>query len=167
MEDFFRIGVITTPHGIKGEVKVFPTTDDLDRFDELEDCFLKIGNEYKAVTCTGVKYFKNMVILKFAEYNDMNAAETLRQCEVYVDREHAVPLEEGEYYLADVIGATVYDEDGNWIGKLKDYMETTVQTIFIIEKEEGGEMMVPAVPEFIKDVDVAAMKIVIHLIPGL
>lgn len=168
MEDFFRIGVITTPHGLKGEVKVYPTTDSPDRFDELEDCFLKIGNEYKKVTCTGVKYFKEQVILKFAEFNNINEVENFRQCEIYVDREHAIPLEEGEFYLADIIGIKVYDEDGKYLGVMKDYMETVVQTLFIIEREDGGkDMMVPDVPEYIIDVDVENMKMIIHTIPGL
>ena len=167
MEDYFRIGVITTTHGLKGEVKVFPTTEDPGRFEELEKCFLKDRNEYKPLTISSVRYFKNLVILGFKEYTDIDQVMPLRSKELYVDREHAIPLEEGEYYVADILGCDVLDEEGRKLGILEDYMETGAQDVYRIRQDNGKEFLLPAVDEFIKKVDVEGRKMIIRLIPGM
>jgi len=167
MEQYFRIGVITTTHGLKGEVKVYPTTEDPHRFEELDTCFLLDKGNYRPLTISSCRYFKNLVILGFEEIGDIDAAMPLKQKELYVDREHAIPLEEGEYYLADVIGSTVTDEEGNVLGTLEDYMETAAQLIYKIKTAEGKEFLVPAVDEFILSVDAEAKKMVIRVIPGM
>ena len=164
LEDRFRIGIITSTHGIKGEVKVFPTTDDIKRFDYLEKCFLEDGTELKK---KGVKYFKNMVILAFDGIDSIEDAEKLMKKEIYVSREDAIPLNEGEYYVADLMGADVYDEADNKLGVLKDYLETGANDVYVIENEQGGQFMVPVVPFFIKKVDVVEKKMIIHLIDGM
>ena len=107
MEQLLRVGVITTTHGIRGEVKVFPTTDDIHRFDDLEEVILQNKKEQLTLHIEHVKYFKNIVIVKFKEYNNINDVEMFRKCDLLVTREHAVPLEEGEYFICDVIGAKV------------------------------------------------------------
>ena len=167
MEQYFRIGVITTTHGLKGEVKVYPTTEDPRRFEELDTCFLLDKGNYRPLTIKSCRYFKNLVILGFEEIGDIDAAMPLKQKELYVDREHAIPLEEGEYYLADVIGSAVTDEEGNVLGTLEDYMETAAQLIYKIKTPEGKEFLVPAVDEFILSVDAEAKKMVIRVIPGM
>jgi len=167
MEDYFRIGVITTTHGLKGEVKVFPTTEDPGRFEDLEKCYLKDKNEYKPLTVSSVRYFKNLVILGFKEYTDIDQVMPLRSKELYVDREHAIPLEEGEYYVADILGCDVLDEEGKKLGILEDYMETGAQDVYRIRRDNGKEFLLPAVDEFIKKVDVEGRKMIIRLIPGM
>ena len=167
MEAYFRIGVITTTHGLKGEVKVYPTTEDPHRFEELEVCYLLDRGEYKPLTITGCRYFKNLVILGFKEIEDIDQAMLLKRKELYVDREHAIPLEEGEYYLVDVIGSTAVDEDGNVLGTMTDYLESAAQLIYIIHTEDGKDVLVPAVDEFIREVNVEEKRMVIHTIPGL
>ena len=167
MEQYFRIGVITTTHGLAGEVKVYPTTEDPHRFEELETCFLADRNGYRPLTIKSCRYFKNLVILGFEEIKDIDAAMPLKQKELYVDREHAIPLEEGEYYLADVIGSTVYDEEGKKLGTLMDYMETAAQVVYKIQTEKGKEFLVPAVDEFVREVDVEAKTMKLHVIPGM
>ena len=167
MEDYFRIGVITTTHGIRGEVKVFPTTDDPGRFEELETCFLLDKGGYRPLTVNGCKYFKNLVILSFKEIGSIEEAALLRQKELYIDRAHAIPLEEGEYYLADIIGSQVFDEEGNLLGILEDYLETAAQDVYRIRRENGKEFLVPAVEPFIREVNVEDKKMVIRLIPGM
>ena len=101
MEQLLRVGVITTTHGIRGEVKVFPTTDDIHRFDDLEEVILQNKKEQLTLHIEHVKYFKNIVIVKFKEYNNINDVEMFRKCDLLVTREHAVPLEEGEYFICD------------------------------------------------------------------
>ena len=107
MEDTLLIGVITTVHGVRGEVKVFPTTDDVKRFKKCKDVILHTKNEDIPLTIESCKFFKNQVILKFKEFNNRDEVEKFRQCDLLVTRENAVPLKEGEYFICDIIGATV------------------------------------------------------------
>ena len=167
MESYFRIGVITTTHGLKGEVKVYPTTEDPHRFEELDRCYLLDRGTYRPLTIRSVRYFKNLVILAFDEVEDIDQAMLLKQKELYVDREHAIPLEEGEYYLADVIGCTVVDEEGNTLGTMTDYMESAAQLIYKIRTEDGKDVLIPAVDEFVREVNVEEKKMVLHVIPGM
>lgn len=151
MEQLLRVGVITTTHGIRGEVKVFPTTDDIHRFDDLEEVILQNKKEQLTLHIEHVKYFKNIVIVKFKEYNNINDVEMFRKCDLLVTREHAVPLEKGEYFICDVIGAKVInEEDGSVIGTVKEILETGANNVFQIETEEGKELLFPSIPECIK-----------------
>lgn len=174
MVDRFRIGVITKTHGIKGEVSVFPTTDDNDRFNYLEKCYIIRGKEEKAVKVSGCKFFKNTVILKFDEINSIEEAEKYIKCELYVDREDAIEIDDGEYYLADMIGMEVVEEDGTVLGTLKDYLESPAHIIYVVElsdekKASSGktEIMIPDVDEFIKDIDITGSKMTVKLLKGM
>ena len=168
MEQLLRVGVITTTHGIRGEVKVFPTTDDIHRFDDLDEVILQNKREQLTLHVEHVKYFKNIVIVKFKEYNNINDVEMFRKCDLFVTRENAVPLEEGEYFICDIIGAQVKnEEDGNVIGKVKDVLETGANLVFSIESNEGKELLFPSIPECIKKVDVEKREVIAHVMPGL
>lgn len=167
MDNLLRIGVITTTHGIRGEVKVFPTTDDPKRFDDCDEVVLVYRKELLTLHVERVKYFKNIVIVKFKEYNNINDVEQFRKCDLMVTRENAVPLEEGEYFICDIIGADVVEEDGSKIGTVKDVMETGANNVFVIETEEGKEVLFPSIPDCIKKVDVENKKVVAHIMPGL
>ncbi len=167
MEDLLRIGVITTTHGIRGEVKVFPTTDDAGRFDDCDEVILVTKKEQIPLHVERVKYFKNIVILKFKEFNDINQVEQFRKCDLMVTRENAVPLEEGEFFICDIIGAEVVEENGEPVGTVKDVMETGANHVFVIEMPEGKEVLFPSIPECIKQVDVENKKVVAHIMPGL
>ena len=139
MEQLLRVGVITTTHGIRGEVKVFPTTDDIHRFDDLEEVILQNKKEQLTLHIEHVKYFKNIVIVKFKEYNNINDVEMFRKCDLLVTREHAVPLEEGEYFICDVIGAKVInEEDGSVIGTVKRFWRQG-QTMFFRLRQKRGK----------------------------
>lgn len=116
MEKYFRVGVIANTHGIRGEVKVYPTTDDINRFKKLKKCILDTGKEYIDLNVESVKFFKNMVILKFKEYNNINDIECYKGKDILVSRDNAVKLEKGEYYIADILGAKVILEDGSEFG---------------------------------------------------
>ena len=167
MEDFFRIGVLISPHGVKGEISVYPTSDDLERYRELSVCFLKLKDGMKEVHVTSCKYKKNQPVLKFEEFNSIEEIEPLRQTELYVDREHAISLEEGEYYMADILGFDVEDENGK-IGVLKDYIENGAdQTIFIVECLDGSTKYILDIPEFVQKVDLDSKKIHVVMIKGM
>ena len=122
MEEYLQIGVITTTHGVRGEVKVYPTTDP-ERFLSLDRVFLDTGKEKKELHVTGVRFFKQLAIVKFKGIDNINDIERYKGCSLYVTREDAIPLEEDEYYIADLQGMQMYTEDGELFGTLRDVME--------------------------------------------
>ena len=133
MEDLLQVGVITTTHGVRGEVKVFPTTDDPARFKKLKNVVLDTGKELVDLEVAGVKFFKNMVILKFKEYNNINDIECYKGKDILVSRDNAVKLEKGEYYIADILGAKVILEDGSEFGVLEDVMQTGANDVYVAD----------------------------------
>jgi len=167
MEQLLQVGVITQTHGVHGEVKVFPTTDDPERFLDLEYVFLDTGREKKKLTIQSVKFFKQFVILKFKGINNINDIERYKRCPLLVDRENAVELEEDEYFIADMIGMNVLTEDGEIFGTLKDVIETGANDVYIINSKKHGEVLIPAIKECILDVNVKEGRMLVHLMEGL
>lgn len=167
MEDLLKVGVITSTHGIKGEVKVFPTTDDLNRFEYLKDCILDTGKEKLPMEVEGCKFFKNQAILKFKGYDNINDIEKYKNASLWVTRENAVPLEEGEFYIADIISAKVYEENGNELGILTEVMETGANDVYVVQMKNGKEVLIPAIPDCILEVDVEEPKVVVRLMKGM
>lgn len=167
MEQLLQVGVISSTHGIRGEVKVFPTTDDPDRFRKLKQVILDTGREQKGLEIEGVKFFKQFVILKFKGIDNINDIEMYKQRELWIPREEGQDLEEDEYYIADLIGMEVVLEDGSSFGTLTDVMETGANDVYVVENGEGQEILLPAIRECILDVDVEKNVMTIHLMKGL
>lgn len=167
MEDKLRVGVFTSTHGVRGEIKLFPTTDDVSRFKKGVPLFIDTGKEEIPVTVEQVKYFKNMVILKFKEYSNINDIEKYKGHDILVSREYAVELADDEYFICDAIGNDVVDEDGNKLGVLKEVMQTGANDVFIIQLNNGKEVLFPVIPDCVKDVDTANKKITVHVMKGL
>ena len=167
MEQLLQVGVISSTHGVRGEVKVFPTTDDVNRFKKLKKVILDTGKEQKELEIQGVKFFKQMVILKFKGIDNINDIEKYKVKSLYVTREHAVKLKKDEYFIADLIDMQVMLEDGTEFGTLTDVMKTGANDVYCIQTEKYGEVLVPAIGECICQVDVEARKMIIHLMPGL
>ena len=166
MEDLLKVGVITTTHGIRGEVKVYPTTD-ADRFLDLEYVLLDTGREKRKLEIENVKYFKNLVILKFRGIDNINDIEMYKKRELWIPREEAQELEEDEYYIADLLGLRVILDDGTEFGTLKNVMETGANDVYIIDTNAHGEVLVPAIRECIQDIDLEKNTMTIHLMKGL
>ena len=166
MEDLLKVGVITTTHGVRGEVKVYPTTD-AERFLDLEYVLLDTGRELRKLFISNVKFFKNLVILKFDGIDNINDIEMYKQRELWVPREEAQELEEDEYYIADLIGMNVLLEDGSKFGVLKDVMETGANDVYVVNTVQGEEVLLPAIHECILDVDVEENTMTVHLMKGL
>ena len=166
MEDLLKVGVITTTHGVRGEVKVFPTTDP-ERFLDLEYVILDAGREMKKLEIRNVKFFKNLVILKFDGIDNINDIEMYKGRDLWVPREEAQELDEDEYYIGDLIGMEVVLEDNTHFGTLKDVMETGANDVYIIDSLEHGEVLIPAIRECILDVDTDEERMTIHLMEGL
>ncbi len=167
MEQMLQVGVITATHGIRGEVKVYPTTDDATRFDDLKRVILDAGKQQIPLEIQSVKYFKQFVILKFKGIDNINDIERYKRCPLLISREDAVDLEEDEYFIADIMGMEVYTEDGSLFGTLKDVMETGANDVYVIDSKDHGEVLIPAIKECILNVDEEAGKITIHLMEGL
>ena len=167
METKLQVGVISSTHGVRGEVKVFPTTDDVKRFKRLKEVILDTGKEELTLEIEGVKFFKQFVILKFKGYDNINDIEKYKGKSLLVTRANAVRLRRDEYFIADLQGLTVVDEEDKVLGTLRDVMETGANDVYIIDMADGREVLVPAIKECILHVDVEAGKMQIHLMDGL
>ena len=177
MEKLLRVGVITSPHGVRGEVKVFPTTDDAKRFKKLKHVILDTGKEQLPLEIEGVKFFKNMVILKFEGYDDINAVqawrqkfkgydnindiERYRQKDLLIKREQAVALKKDEYFIPDLIGLQAVDESGTLVGTVKDVLETGANDVYQVTDQDGKNYLLPSIPEVViaRDIQAGVMKI--------
>ena len=166
MEQFLQVGVISSTHGIRGEVKVFPTTDDPMRFKKLKKVLLDTGRERLELEVQSVRFFKQFAIVKFKGIDNINDIERYKGKGLFVPREDAVPLDEDEYYIADLIGMEVFTEDGHF-GVVKDVMETGANEVYIIESDEHGEVLIPAIRQCVLDVNVEEKKMKIRLMDGL
>lgn len=167
MTDRLKVGVVTSVHGIKGEVKVFPTTDDSRRFEKLKQVYLDTGKEMLPLEIEGVKFFKQMVILKFKGYENPDDVMKFRQKELWIDRKDAVRLSKDEYFIADLIDMEVCDEEGKLIGILKDVISTGANDVYAVETPEGKEVLFPAIRQCVLDVDTEARKMTVHVMEGL
>ncbi len=167
MEDFFQVGIVTATHGLKGEVKVFPTTDDVKRFKRLREVILDTGKERIGLEVESVKFFKQFAIVKFKGIDDISAVEKYRKASILVTRENAVRLKKDEYFIADLLGLKVRDESDAEIGVLRDVMETGANDVYVIDLTDGRELLLPAIKQCVLEVDVEEGFIKIHILEGL
>lgn len=167
MEDLLQVGVITSTHGVRGEVKVYPTTDDPRRFRRLKEVVLDTGKEKMNLEIEGVKFFKQFVILKFKGLDNINDIEKYRQKSLYVTRKNAVRLQRDEYFIADLIGLKVQDEDGKELGTVKDVIETGANDVYEVEMADGKSLLLPAIKQCILNVDVENGTMQVHVLEGL
>lgn len=166
MTDLFRVGVIANTHGLRGEVKVFPTTGELDRFNYLKEVILDTGKEKKKLEVVSARFFKNLVIVKFKGINNINDIEKYKGCDLYVTRENAIPLKEGECYIADLYGLKVVTDKGEDFGIIKDVMETGANLVFVVWYNKK-EVLLPDIPECILDVNIEKQLVTVHIMKGL
>ena len=167
MEQFFRVGVITSTHGVRGEVKVFPTTDDAARFKDLKKVLLDTGKERISLEIQQVKFFKNMVILKFKGYDSINDIEIYKGKDLLIPREDAVKLGPDENFIADLIGLSVVTDEGEELGQLSDVLQTGANDVYVVKTPQGKEILLPAIKQCILNVDLDAMQMTVHVLDGL
>ena len=167
MEDRLQVGVITQTHGVRGEVKVFPTTDDANRFTELKKVYLDTGKELLKLEIQNVKFFKQFVILKLEGIDDMDQANKLRRSRLLVERKDAVPLRKDEYYRADLLGLRILDEEEQCIGELTDVMETGANDVYEITMTDGRSFLLPAIKQCVLEVKPEEGFMKIHILEGL
>ena len=167
MQDLFRIGCFASTHGVRGEFKVFPTTDDPGRFKKIKNILLDNGKEKKEAQIESVKFFKNMVILKLKGVDSCDDAMKLKGFELFVTRKDAIPLKKDEYYIADLIGCKVVDEEENLLGELSDVLQTGANDVYQVTMQDGKEVLFPAIKECILEVDLENSRIRVHVMDGL
>lgn len=167
MDDYLRVGVIANTHGVRGEVKVYPTTDDAGRFKKLKNVTLDTGKEYLELEITSVRFFKNLVILKFKGYDNINDIEKYKGKDLLITRENAVPLAENEYFIYDIIGAAVVEEDGKEVGILKEVLTTGANDVYVVKGKDQKEILLPVIPDCVLTVDTDEKKVIVRILPGL
>lgn len=167
MQGNLEIGQIVNTFGIKGFVKVNPFVDDILRFDDLEKVYIRRNKEIKELQVEEVKYHKNMVLVKFKGIDKVEDAELLKNFYLEVDRENAIELEEGEYFIADLLGMNVLTEENEELGKLEDIFNAGSSDIYVVKTAEGKQILLPAISEVIKEINIKENKIIVHLLEGL
>ena len=167
MTDYLEIGQIVNIFGIKGMVKVKPFTDDCKRFDKLKKVYIKNKNSKKKYEIDEIKHHKGMVLIKFKGIDNPEQANLLRENYILVNREEEEPLEENTYYIVDMIGLEVYTEENEFLGNLEDIFNTGSNDIYVVKNELGKQILLPAIEEVIKKIDMENKKVIVHLIPGL
>ena len=162
-----QVGVITQTHGIRGEVKVFPTTDDASRFKKLKEVIMDTGRERLTMEIEGVKFFKQYAIIKFKGYDSINDVEKYKNAKLYVTRDKAVRLKKDEYFIADLIDMEVVTQEGGYLGRVKDVLVTGANDVYVVEREDKTEILLPAIKECVREIDMECSKITVHIMDGL
>jgi len=167
MDNLLRVGVISSTHGVRGEVKVYPTTDDVNRFKSLKNVILDTGREHMDLEIQGVKFFKNMVILKFKGYDSIDDIEKYKGKDLLITRDQAVELGPDENFIFDLIGLRVVTEDGEDFGTLTDVIKTGANDVYEVKTAEGKEVLLPAIKECVLNVDLTEGIVTVHIMDGL
>lgn len=167
MDDLLQVGIITQPHGVHGEVKVFPTTNDVKRFKKLKEVLLDTRKEKITLEIESVKFFKQYAILKFRGFDSINDIEKYKGTPLLVTRENAVKLGQDEYFIADLIDMAVYDEQKQYLGVLTNVIETGANDVYEVKFEDGRQILFPAIKQCILNVDMEGRKMKVHIMDGL
>ena len=166
MEQYLQVGVISSTHGVRGEVKVFPTTDSPQRFRELKEVMLDTGREQLSLEVEGVKFFKQFAILKFKGYDYINDIEKYKGCSLKIAEENLTDLDDGEFYYHEIIGLDVYEGD-TLIGQVKEILQPGANDVWVVKRKGKKDLLLPYIPPVVLDVDVAAGRIEVELMEGL
>ncbi len=167
MSGYIKIGQIINTHGNKGELKVYPLTDDVRRFCELEHLFILQNGEYQKYLVEKARIHKGMGILALREIDNMNDAESLRNLYVELPEEQLLPLPEGHFYIFQIIGLAVFEND-IYLGKVTDVLKTGSNDVYVITNPENNNVFyLPALKEVVKNIDISSGKMEVQIPPGL
>ena len=169
MEEYLKIGAIISTHALKGEVKVYPTTEDVKRYDDLENVYIDSSFGKECLRVERVRYFKNLVIVKFKGLDRIEDVERLVKKDLFVSRQDAIPLGENEFFICDVIGLKAVTDEGRELGVVADVMETGANDVYIISKKDDpkAELLLPATSEVILKISPEEGIMRVHMLPGL
>jgi len=166
MLEYLSIGQIVNTHGIKGEIKVFPLTADITRFNKLKEVYVEEKSELKKYSVASVKYFKNTVIMKLEGIDSINDAEKLKELYLKVGRWDAVPLPQDTFFICDIVDSEVYDIELGLIGKLTNVLQTGSNDVYVVTQDKK-EILIPALKTVVKEIDLKNKKITVKLPEGL
>ena len=167
MEEYLRVGVIANTHGVRGEVKIFATTDDIRRFKKLRKCIIDTGRERIDVEVESCKFFKQTPILKFKSIDQLNDVERFKGKDLLVHRDYAVKLEKNEFFIVDLIGLNVETDEGMELGVLTDVLQTGANDVFVVKMSDGNEVLIPYIEQCVPEIHPETGKVTVHLLPGL
>lgn len=167
MEEYLEIGQIVNTSGLKGFLKVIPLTDDITRFEDLKTVYIQEKKDLVEFKIQEVKYSKNMVLLKLEGIDDIGEAEKFKNFYIKINRKDAVQLEEDSYFIVDIIGCKVFTDENEFLGKVIDVFQTGSNDVYTVKNNEDKEILLPAIEDVIKDIDIANKKIVVKLMDGL
>lgn len=167
MEEYLEIGQIVNTSGLKGFLKVIPLTDDITRFEDLKTVYIQEKKDLVEFKIQEVKYSKNMVLLKLKGIDDIGEAEKFKNFYIKINRKDAVELEEDSYFIVDIIGCKVFTDENEFLGKVIDVFQTGSNDVYTVKNNEDKEILLPAIEDVIKDIDIANKKIVVKLMDGL
>ncbi len=165
--DLLEVGRIVNTHGLRGEVKVVPWTDNADDLEAVATVYVHLAGEEKSLTVQNIRYQKNNLIVKFAEINSIEEAERYKGAVISAERDELGELPEGVYYIADLIGLRVEDEAGRYIGTIKDVFNTGANDIYEIEREGKKPLLLPVIEETVLEVNIAGGFVRVHILEGL
>lgn len=167
MQEYLEIGQIVNTNGLKGVVKINPFTDDVTRFERLKTVYIERGKELKEFEIEEVRYQKKQVLVKFKNIDTIEDAQKYRECYIKINRKDAVKLPEDTYFIADLIGLDVYTVDNELIGKIEDVFSTGSNDVYVVKNNLGRQVLLPAIADVVKEVDLENKKIIVELIEGL
>ena len=167
MNDFLEIGKIVNSYGIKGFLKVVPFTDNVKRFDDLKTIYIEKNKKLSEIEIEEVKYHKNLVLLKLKGIDDINDTLEFKNCYIKIDRKDAVELPEDTYFIVDLIDMDVTTDEGENLGKIVDVFPTGSNDVYVVKDELGKQILLPAIKEVIKNIDIENKTITVHLLEGL
>lgn len=167
MQEYLEIGQIVNTHGLKGHLKVVPFTDDINRFKDLKNIYINFKNELIECTIQEVKFIKNLVMLKLEDIDDINDAEKYKGCYLKINRKDAKKLDKNTYFIADLIGLDVYDMQNNKIGTLDDIFPTGSNDVYVVNLEDGKQILLPAISKVIKEINIEQRKIIVDISQGV
>ena len=165
--EFLRIGVVTSPHGVRGEVRVYPTTDEISRFSEVGTLLLEKEGVRSLRTIESVKQLKGMVALKLSRIDSVEEAEKIRNADLLIRRDQSSPLKEGQYFIGDLLDLLAVREDGTEVGTVEDVLKTGANSVLVIKKKDGKELLLPVIPDCVLSIDSDEGIMTIHVLPGL
>ena len=165
--EYIEIGQIVNTNGLKGVVKVNPFTDDISKFEDLKYVYIQLKNELKKVKIEQVRYNKNQVLLKLEGIDSIEEAEKYRNFYLKTEKESQEDLGEDTYYIVDLIGLVVYSDKNEYLGKIEDVFPTGSNDVYVVKDNLGKQILIPAIADVVKEVDLKNKKMTINLIPGL
>lgn len=166
--EYLEIGQIVNTQGLKGEVRIYPYTDDITRFDKLKKIYVEVNNEKFRLDIDNVRYYKNLVVAKFNGIDTIEQVLKYKGKYIFIDEDDKLELPEGTYYIYDLLNCIVFDNStAKEIGKVVDVYSTKSNDIYVVKQPNGNDILIPSIKEVILDIDIKSKKIIINKLEGL